>query len=253
MANGRHSFVAFYPSDWIAGTARLPRMHRSVYFDVCCYIWDTAVPVPDRELRLIVADVPNGMQIVDDLIAIGKLAKEPNGGVVNDKALHEAEKAYRAWAGMSAGGKHARSKGDAKVDGKPPAKPHGEKDAMGARQNQNQNQNQTSPNGEGRAPARKTACPDDFKPAPSEGSKTAERMAKWPPDHLVTQIEKFIAHHQGKGNRHTDWQRTWTTWVLNDFDGGRSYGNTSRKPAGNGSGNGLLEACVEDARNGPDD
>ena len=139
MAATKHSFVAFYPSDWLGGTARLPRLHRSVLFDVCCYIWDTAKAVPERELRLMIADVPNGMEIVEDLIATGKLERAADGSITNAKALHEATKAYGAWERMSQGGRNARSNEDTKGDGKGDTTPMPE--------NQNQNQNQITPNG----------------------------------------------------------------------------------------------------------
>jgi hypothetical protein len=111
MANGRHSFVAFYPSDWLAGTARLPRLHRSIYFDVCCYIWDIAKPVPPRELKLMIADVKNGQAIIDDLVEMGKLDRLPDGSISNAKALTEAEKAYDLHKRKSEGGKAAQSAG----------------------------------------------------------------------------------------------------------------------------------------------
>lgn len=65
----------------------------------------------------------------------------------------------------------------------------------------------------------KGGCPDDFKPDAKPESKTAQRMAKWSPEFLEIQIEKFIAHHQGKGTTSANWNKQWTTWALNDFDG----------------------------------
>lgn len=148
MANGRHSFVAFYPSDWLGGTARLPRLHRSVFFDVCCFIWDTAKPVPSRELKLMIADLPEGEAIIEDLIAVGKLERRFDGSISNAKALHEAEKAYGAWQRMSEGGRQARSKDDDKGDEKGHSKGDANGSASGMPENQNQNQNQSSPKGE---------------------------------------------------------------------------------------------------------
>lgn len=130
--------MAFYPSDWSAGTARLPRLHRSVYFDVCCYIWDTAKPVPERELRLMVADLPDGMAIANDLVEIGKLERLDDGSYSNAKALTEAEKARDLHLAKSRGGKTARGSD---------ASTHGKSDAAEMPQNQNQNQNQIQPNG----------------------------------------------------------------------------------------------------------
>jgi hypothetical protein len=118
MANGRHSYVAFYPSDWLGGTARLPRLHRSVYFDVCCYNWDLAAPCPAIELSVMISDLKGGSKIVDELVAMGKLIRNDDGSVENPKALAEARKALAAWEAMSKGGK-GRGKGDSKGVDKP--------------------------------------------------------------------------------------------------------------------------------------
>jgi hypothetical protein len=75
MANGRHSYVAFYPSDWLAGVARMSRKHRSVYFDVCCYNWDQNRPCPEAHLAVMLGDMKDWRVIVDELVAIGKLER----------------------------------------------------------------------------------------------------------------------------------------------------------------------------------
>ena len=83
MAQGRHSYVPFYTSDWLAGTARMTRLHKSVYFDVCAYIWDTARPCPASELPLMLGDLPGWERYVDDLVSAGKLVRSPDGSLVN--------------------------------------------------------------------------------------------------------------------------------------------------------------------------
>ena len=65
--------------------------------------------------------------------------------------------------------------------------------------------------------ARKTCVPDDFWPEPSPKSDTAREMAKWGQDRLRQQVERFIAHHQTKGNQYINWQQAWTNWALSDF------------------------------------
>lgn len=227
MAHGRHSYIAFYPSDWLAGTARLPRLHRSIYFDICCCIWDTAKPVSERELALMVADTPNAHEIVEDLILMGKLDRADDGSITNAKALAEAEKAFEAWTKMSEAGK-ARQKAAAEAAAKGAGKGAGNPPASEAGIEPEPEPEPTSPSGEGDARARKSLCPEDFWPSPSEGSKTAEKMAGWSQHYLEQQVEKFIAHHRAKGNRSLDWNRSWTTWAINSFD--------ERKDNGKGSG-----------------
>ena len=103
---GRHSFIQFYMSDWLAGTARMARPVRSVYFDVCCYNWDKAEPVPKAVLDLMLMDLDGmGDKIVDALVATGQLERRRNGSVFSRRAIAESLRALAAWEGKSQGGK----------------------------------------------------------------------------------------------------------------------------------------------------
>ena len=95
---GRHSFIQFYMSDWLAGTARMPRLARSVFFDVCCYNWDKMEPVPHAELMLMVSDLEGDQAnfLVQNLIDTGKLIETEDGGVYCERAMAEAKRAYDA-------------------------------------------------------------------------------------------------------------------------------------------------------------
>jgi hypothetical protein len=105
MAGDRHVYVPFYMSDWLAGTSRMTRLVRSVYFDICLYNWDKMQPVPDAELMLMLADIaPQGDDIVSALIGSGKLKRDERG-VYQHRALAEAEKAFDLWFRKSQGGK----------------------------------------------------------------------------------------------------------------------------------------------------
>lgn len=110
MSQDRHSFIAFYPSDWLGGTARMTRLHRSVYFDVCLYIWDKAEPCPATELPLMLGDIANWRDLIEDLLAAGKLVRSADGSLVNEKALAEGRKAYELWLKKSQGGKDGAEK-----------------------------------------------------------------------------------------------------------------------------------------------
>ena len=110
MSNGRHSYVPFYPSDWIAGTARMSRLHRSVYFDLCCYIWDYARPVPLAELAIMLGDLPDWQRYVEELVAAGKLLRGDDGSITNPRALVEAEKARDLHRRKSEGGRTGAGK-----------------------------------------------------------------------------------------------------------------------------------------------
>ncbi len=84
----------------------------------------------------------------------------------------------------------------------------------------------TEPSREPSSPSEKQTnkarvIPDDWRPSPfGLGTKSREVVDGWPPGELDSQLEHFTAHHRGKGNRFTDWQDAWSTWVLNS----RRYG-----------------------------
>lgn len=114
----RHSFVAVYPSDWMAGTARMPRIVKSVFYDICMYIWDKAEPVPECELELMLADLAeggHGFNIVDALVKSKKLIRLDDGSVYSERALDEAKRAFDLWQAKSQGGKNKRKIGSEPV------------------------------------------------------------------------------------------------------------------------------------------
>lgn len=83
----------------------MSRMHRSVYFDICCYIWDTNEPCPRTELPLMLGDMEDWTRFVDDLVLSGKLTRNRNGSLSNSKAHAEAKRAFELWEKKSKGGK----------------------------------------------------------------------------------------------------------------------------------------------------
>lgn len=112
MSVGRHSYVAFYPSDWSAGTARLTRLVKSVYHDICLYNWDKNRAAPKGEIKLMLSDLSNGQEILEALVDAGTLHRNDDGSVFSPRALAEAEKAFQLWAKKSAGGKsHSKTVG----------------------------------------------------------------------------------------------------------------------------------------------
>lgn len=105
----KHSFIQFYFDHWNAGTAGMSRTMWSVYFQVCAYSWDKLTPVPKGRLSLMVADLPDGKEIVDALVEAGALIRDSNGAVHSPRALVEGQKSYAAWEAKSRGGKAGRS------------------------------------------------------------------------------------------------------------------------------------------------
>lgn len=127
MAEGRHSYVAFYMDKWAAGTAGLPRLAESVYFQICRQIWDKARPVSMTMIDMMTSDLApgQGRSIVDALIEMGKLVMTDDG-VSNPKALEEARRALELYQKKSRGGRAGSAttnagKAAAGSDGETPA------------------------------------------------------------------------------------------------------------------------------------
>jgi hypothetical protein len=116
MANGRHSYIAFYPSDWTGGTAHMGWTMKAVYHAICCYTWDKVEPMPAARLRVMLMTLPDGHEIVDALVDEGALVRDSTGAVHSPRALEEAEKALDLWERKSAGGRARRGTG--KRDGR---------------------------------------------------------------------------------------------------------------------------------------
>lgn len=80
----------------------------------------------------------------------------------------------------------------------------------------------------------KRALPKDWKPEQfGVGSQSREIVDSWSPKELDGQIEHFIKHHRGKGNRFVDWQDAWGTWVLNSRRWARPAASGERRAAAN--------------------
>lgn len=127
MSAGRHSYVPFYASDWIAGTARMTPMQELIYFRVCCYIWDKAEPVPDGELPLMLGNIDGWQETIDLFIQSGKLDRSPNG-ITNKRALGVSQESLRLWKKKSSGGKTGAAK---RWEGKVKPKKTNKKEADG--------------------------------------------------------------------------------------------------------------------------
>lgn len=93
MPANRHSYVRFFASDWIGGTARLSRLQRSLYFDVCVHNWDRCEPLSRAEQEIVFGDVEGWSKEVDLLVAAGKLKRTRGGGLISERAMIEARSA----------------------------------------------------------------------------------------------------------------------------------------------------------------
>jgi hypothetical protein len=76
---------------------------------------------------------------------------------------------------------------------------------------------------------------DDWKPIEfSSESESRKVVDGWPPGEFAVQLEMFRAQHGKKGDKFRDWQKAWSTWVLNTrrFGIGRNYERPDTNPTG---------------------
>ena len=111
----RHSYIHFYPENWLAGVAGLPRIVWSVYFDICLYNWDKARAMPESLLRMTTSDLgaEQSGEIVEMLLSGGKVQQDEDGNFFSPRAIEEAERAFRVWDAKVQGG--SRKKRDTSI------------------------------------------------------------------------------------------------------------------------------------------
>ena len=164
MANDRHSYVEFYPSDWTAGTAYMPVAVEWLYLQVCLYNWDKREPLPPAQAAMRFSRSSTWEADLAMLIEAGKVIKTHGGGLFVERAMVAANKAYDLWERKSRGGRSRQASGNAGENAgggnSPDSTPASSPDStpasspdrttpgvLAGNQNQNQNQNH-SPNGE---------------------------------------------------------------------------------------------------------
>ncbi len=179
MATDRHSYVEFYPSDWMAGTAYMPVAAEWLYLQICLYNWDKREPVPKAQAALRFSRSPSWEGDLAMLIDAGKVIRTEGGGLFVERALVAANKAYDLWERKSRGGRARKGAGNAGQSGGDD-KSLGKSDGKSHRsnQNQNQNQNQDSPNGES-PPAPPPGDGDDAPAGDLIFSVPADAMKAW--------------------------------------------------------------------------
>jgi hypothetical protein len=111
----------------MAGTARMTRLVKSVYLDVCLYNWDKNAAVPEPELFLMLADLEGqGMPIINALVSAKRLHRNADGSVYSDRAMAEAALSFDLWQRKSLGGKKGGKSASKSPSNTPPIEPEPE-------------------------------------------------------------------------------------------------------------------------------
>ena len=143
MANqSRHSYVQFYPSDWLAGMAFMPPMAEWLYLQICLFNWDKRAPLPPSEARLRLSRSPSWEDDLTSLIDAGKVIKTAGGGFFVERAMVEAERAFELWEKKSRGGRVSKNKQD-QTYGDQSSKTVGNTHAKSVGSNESENENES--------------------------------------------------------------------------------------------------------------
>jgi hypothetical protein len=213
----------------------MSRMHRSIYFDVCCYIWDTNKPCPPVEQSLMLSDVRNWRELVDDLVASGKLTRHDDGSISNDKALAESGKAFDLWARKSAGGKAGKSgKSDDKTLPKSDANSQPIEPELEPEPELLGKTLTTAPLKRG------TRIAEGWRPSLPYPVNVQKLVSEWPPDREERELDGFVAYWLNRSKNATclNWDRTWHNRIRDQHDRIMADARRNGRPTTNGSGDG---------------
>jgi uncharacterized protein YdaU (DUF1376 family) len=212
VGNGRHSYVKFYPSDWLAGTARLSRLLRGIYFDVCVHNWDHAEPLSKAEQALVFSDVGNWPAHVQALIDMGKLKRTKGGGLYSERALNEARSSIERWSNAVASGREGAAKRWG-IKGKTGGSPNGVAIA-------NQNQNQTLKEEKEKEPIgskKKASAWHGGEEVPEMWLAWAKKDRGWSGQQAKEEAGRFIDNAMAHRRLYVDWFAAWRNWCRSPF------------------------------------
>lgn len=251
MANQqRHSYVQFYPSDWMGGVAFMPPMAEWLYLQICLYNWDKREPLPPAQARLRLSRSPTWNEDLEALIDAGKVIKTHSGSLFVERAMVEAERAYELWEKKSRGGRRSQasqSQGESETGDKSDGNTH----SKSAASNESESESEILPNGNTPLPPTGDlifAIPGDVMKAFREHRRKLKAPLTQRAEELL--IKKLEAIHRDRGHDPTavleqSIERGWKgVFELK----GDHYGNGNRD--NRGSGNGLLDATLDEMREG---
>lgn len=96
----------------------------------------------------------------------------------------------------------------------------------------------------------KRAIPDDWLPAEfGVGTQSRKVVDGWPPGEFAAQLEQFKANHGAKSNTFSDFQKAFSTWVLNTRKFGIGRHERSHNPTTDALSR-ILGDCRDDDRAG---
>lgn len=246
MSGQSRPWMKFYPGDWRADPLlrQCEPISRYVWLEMIGLMHEAepyghlifaGKPMgPAKLARLIAMDTAEVESALEDLEALGVFSRDKDQIIYSRRMVRDEEKYRRA---AKFGKRGANAKARKEKENPPPLKGSLEDSPEGSQEGSLKPRVQrpdTPPLDPPSSRARpKRPIPDDW--APEEfgaDSQCAKIVAGWSRLELERQIEKFSAHHRGKGSRFADWQAAWKTWVLNSASFAQPAGAKSQSPGG---------------------
>lgn len=184
--------------------------------------------------RLTGGAVDEVCQLISELDDAGVFSRDRSGTIYSRRMVSDAKRAKTAQKNGAKGGnpKLRKQTGIPASDNQPPNPEDKGGDKTQKPEARVQKEKEPS--------VPKKALPKGWAPEPfGEGTKCRGIVDAWPDGVLALQVERFAAHHTARGNKFTDWQAAWKTWVLNSE--GFSQPAPARPASGDGGRGDFLE------------
>jgi len=225
--------IAFYPSDWLAGTRGLSAQETGIYITLIARMYEMAGPIPrdDARLsRLCGCKTKNAFtKALSYLISEGKIT-DTDRGLFNDRVKKEIKKVTEK---STKAKQAAQSRWDKKTN------QNNDGDDANAPQTHMQNECQLEPelnkkdktkvlskkdsenlpvekpNPKKRGPARKTSMKENWQPTPQDIAFAVTKGLN--SDEIRNEADRFYRYHRAKGSTWKDWHLVWCNWINSDF------------------------------------
>lgn len=223
--------IAFYPSDWLAGTRGLSAQETGVYITLIARMYEMAGPIPrdDARLsRLCGCKTKNAFtKALSYLISEGKIT-DTDAGLFNDRVKKEIKKVTEKSLKAK---QAAQSRWDKKTN------ENKDSDDANAPQTHMRNGCQLEPElnkkdktkvlskkdlekisenkPKKRGPPRKTSLKENWQPTPQDIAFAVTKGLK--SDEIRNEADRFYRYHRAKGSTWKDWHLVWCNWINSDF------------------------------------
>ena len=219
--------IAFYPSDWLAGTRGLSAEETGVYITLVCRMYEMAGPIERddaRLARLCGCKTKNSfLKSLNYLISDGKIT-ESNGELFNDRAQEEIEKVIGKSSKARAAAEARWSKksnknnigknADASLEHMPQScqsEPESDKDTNVSFLPEND----PPPEPEKKRPKRKSRIREDAEISDSMLAAADKRGHS--KQEAEAQFQRFKNDALAKGKQFVDWDRAYVTWLDSEY------------------------------------